>query len=180
MAHPTQQKERLMNKILSQMMIHCREHITEDQVGKLQEYKDNAADFDVTQTTYSSLLNFNLEKYAVDPSLPKEKQEGPVEMSQQETIMQTVVEDLSEEMKREREEEMRSGRGQAPSIFFVDLSTVTGAAAALYIVGIIGFFGIIFYVLINKILAKPVDFTKQKKAERQSKKVSSTSGKKTD
>jgi len=35
MEHPTQHKERLMNKILSQMMINCREHVSEEQVKTL-------------------------------------------------------------------------------------------------------------------------------------------------
>jgi|LauGreDrversion4_2_1035121.scaffolds.fasta_scaffold711972_1 hypothetical protein len=74
--------------------------------------------------------------------------------------MQTIVEDLSEDMKREREEEMRSGRGGATSIAFFDLSQMSGFAAAVYIGGIVAFFLIIFYVLINKVFNKPVDFNK--------------------
>lgn len=35
MSHPTQVKERLMNKILANMMIHCRDHISPDQVETL-------------------------------------------------------------------------------------------------------------------------------------------------
>ena len=66
-------------------------------------------------------------------------------------------------MKREREEEMRQGRGGAPSIFFFELSNMTTTMGLVYIMGILGFFGIIFWVLINKIMKKPVDFTKQKK-----------------
>ena len=54
---------------------------------------------------------------------------------------------------------------------------MSGAGAALYILVILGFFGLIFYVLINKIMIKPVEFTKQKKQERQTKKQS-TGGKK--
>ena len=69
------------------------------------------------------------------------------------------IQDLSEEMKREREEEMRKDRG-APSLFFMELSTMTGSMGALYVLGIMAFFGIIFYVLINKLLKKPVDFSK--------------------
>ena len=87
--------------------------------------------------------------------------------------MQTIVEDISEEMKREREEEMR-GRGNAPSIFFMDLQNLTGLTALLYIVAIIGFFAVVFYFLINKIIEKPVDFSKQKRSERIQKKQSST------
>ena len=48
MGHPTQNKERLMNKILSKMMIHCRENVKDAQVENLQTFKDNAADFDWT------------------------------------------------------------------------------------------------------------------------------------
>ena len=81
-----------MNKILAQMMIHCRESITDSQVEVLQTYKDSSADFDWTQSAYKSLLDFNMNKYVVDPSLPKEKQEGPVDMSQAENTMQTIVE----------------------------------------------------------------------------------------
>lgn len=60
-------------------------------------------------------------------------------------------------MKREREEEMRNTRG-APSLFFVELSNISTTAGLLYMLGIVAFFGIIFYVLINKLLSKPVDF----------------------
>jgi hypothetical protein len=60
-------------------------------------------------------------------------------------------------MKREREEEMRNTRG-APSIFFVELTNMSNTVGILYMFGIIAFFGVIFYVLINKIINKPVDF----------------------
>lgn len=68
-------------------------------------------------------------------------------------------------MKREREEEIKSGRG-APSIFFMDLASMSKTGGLLYIAGILSFFAIVFYVLINKIMAKPVDFQKQKKLEK--------------
>jgi hypothetical protein len=74
-------------------------------------------------------------------------------------------------MKREREEEMRNTRG-APSIFFMELSNMSTSIGLLYMLAIIAFFALIFYVLINKILNKPVDFTAQKKIERISKKRS--------
>lgn len=180
MEHPTQQKDRLMNKILAQMMITCREKVTGEQVELLQGFKDHAVDFDPSPAEFSSLLNFDLHNYLVDASLPEELQQGPVDMSAAELRMQAVVEDLSEDMKREREEEFR-GRGTAPQIAFVDLSTLSGPTAALYILAIIGFFALIFYVLINKIMDKPVDFQKLKRQERATKKTSEApeSGKKT-
>mmetsp|Transcript_22091 Transcript_22091/g.16499 ORF Transcript_22091/g.16499 Transcript_22091/m.16499 type:complete len:81 (+) Transcript_22091:143-385(+) len=80
-------------------------------------------------------------------------------MTQQEQNMQTIVEDLSEEMKREREEELRASRGSA-SIAFFDLAHMSTTGKIAYIVGILGSFALIFYLLINKLLAKPVDFSK--------------------
>jgi hypothetical protein len=74
------------------MMLHCRERITPEQNKTLQSYKDKAQDFDSTQPDYAALLNFDLERYRVDESLPLEKQQAPVEMNQQENMMQTIVE----------------------------------------------------------------------------------------
>lgn len=81
-----------MNLILSRMMIHCRENVKDSQVEELQKFKDAAADFDWTNAQYKPLLNFNLEQFKVDETLPQEKQEGPVEMSQADMAMQTIVE----------------------------------------------------------------------------------------
>ena len=50
-------------------------------------------------------------------------------------------------MKREREEELKSHRG-APSIAFFELSGMSAGGKILYIGGILGFFGLVFYVLI--------------------------------
>ena len=63
-----------MNKILAQMMLHCKDKISPEEVETLQAYKDNAGGFDSTQESYAALLNFELERYAVDPSLPAEQQ----------------------------------------------------------------------------------------------------------
>jgi len=73
-------------------MIHCREHITPEQNQTLQTFKDNAHDFDSTQPAYASLLNFDIERYKVDETLPEDRQAAPIELSQQENMMQTIVE----------------------------------------------------------------------------------------
>jgi len=62
-------------------------------------------------------------------------------------------------MKREREEELRTQRGSM-QFFFYDLSNMSGSATLLYVAGILGFFGIIFYTLMSKLFNKPVDFQK--------------------
>ena len=78
------------------------------------------------------------------------------------------LQDLSEDMKREREEELKTQRGGA-SLFFYDLSSMSGPTGLIYVAAIVAFFGIIFYVLIQKLLSKPIDFQKQKREEREEK-----------
>lgn len=81
-------------------------------------------------------------------------------------------------MKREREEEMRTQKGSV-NIGFFDLNNMSTQASLLYVGGLVCFFGIIFYILVNKLLNKPVDFSKKKRVEREQKKSSKTlSGKK--
>lgn len=74
------------------MMLHCRDRITPDQVAELQKFKDYAGEFDHARPEFAALLNFNLDKYRVDESAPKDVQERPIEMSQAEVAMQTIVE----------------------------------------------------------------------------------------
>lgn len=76
-------------------------------------------------------------------------------------------------MKREKEEELKSQRGSV-SFFFYDLGHMSAATKLLYLAGIIGFFVLIFYILMNKLVNKPVDFTKQKRQEKLQKKSSKT------
>lgn len=62
-----------MNKILSNMMLHCNEVITPEQVTKLQEFKDEPIAFDPSTPGYTELLNFNLENFTPNPNDPEEK-----------------------------------------------------------------------------------------------------------
>ena len=65
-------------------------------------------------------------------------------------------------MKRENEEEARAQRGTV-NLGFYDLSNMSSSASLLYVGGLMAFFGIIFYILINKLLNKPVDFSKKRR-----------------
>lgn len=61
-------------------------------MDELQKFKDAAADFDISKSGYSSLLNFNLDRFKVDENAAKEVQEAPIELTQAEMAMQTIVE----------------------------------------------------------------------------------------
>lgn len=82
--HPTNTKDRLMNKILSNLMLSCTEKISAEQVDTLQQHKDTPSDFDVNTKGYFELLNFNLQYFAPNPELSAAQQSGPVELSRQE------------------------------------------------------------------------------------------------
>ena len=69
-------------------------------------------------------------------------------------------------MKIEREEEMRTSRGNV-NIGFYDISNMSRTTSLMYVGGLVVFFLIVFYVLINKLLNKPVDFSKKKRVERE-------------
>lgn len=64
------------------------------------------------------------------------------------------------------------------SFFFYDLTHMSAATKILYIAGIAGFFGIMFYILAGKLINKPVDFAKQKRLEKMQKKSSKPDSKK--
>jgi len=53
---------------------------------------------------------------------------------------------------------------------------MSGSTGLLYVAAILCFFGLIFYVLMQKLLNKPVDFTKQKRIEKVVKKSSNVGG----
>ncbi len=166
--HPTTAKDRLMNKIFANWMISCADKISKEQVLKLHEFRDNPQDFDITNTDYLNLLNYDLDQYKPQEGLTEEQQAEPIELNQEEIFMQTIVEDLSEEMKREQEEDIKSQRGSA-QLFGFDLQDMSSQASLLYVGALFAFFGIVFYYLLNKLFTKPVSMTKQKRLNREAK-----------
>ena len=81
-------------------------------------------------------------------------------------------------MKRDSEDEARSQRGSV-NIGFFDINNMSTQTSLLYIGGLVAFFGVILYILVNKLMDKPVDFSKKKRQERDQKRSSKTaSGKK--
>ena len=90
--HPTTTKERLMNKILSQLMMRCSDRIKPEHIEMLQQHKEAPGEFDSTPEEYASILDFNLAMFQANPELTEEQQAAPIELSRQEVAMQTIVE----------------------------------------------------------------------------------------
>ena len=81
-----------MNKILARLMMTCSEKITKEQIEAFQAFKDAPADLDSTPKELQALLTFNLDDFRPLASQTPEQQAGPIELSRQEMMMQTVVE----------------------------------------------------------------------------------------
>ncbi len=70
--HPTATKDRLLNKVLANMMMSCDKQITPAQVTTLLSFKEDATQIDYAQAEYQKLLDFDLDRYVPDPSLSDE------------------------------------------------------------------------------------------------------------
>lgn len=70
--HPTTDKNRLLSKILSQMMIKCNGAISDDQINYLQKFKLNALDMDHKEAGYADLILIDWEDLQYQPMNPDE------------------------------------------------------------------------------------------------------------
>ena len=109
--HPTTNKQRLMSKLLARMMLKCNGEITSELIPALQDYKATPINFDYTKSAYAPLIAIDWEDLKFKPA-GDELMEGegtdPVEMSNEESMMSVEVEELSDEMARENQEELRA------------------------------------------------------------------------
>ena len=103
-AHPTEDKSRLISKILAQMMMLCNGAISVEQIDYLQEYKMNPGELDHDTPELKKLVDINFEALKFVPSGDGNPVEGeglgPVEMTPEEVLMTNEVEEYSDELKR--------------------------------------------------------------------------------
>ena len=115
-SHPTLDKSRLLSKILSQMMIKCNGEISEQQITYLQGFKMNPVDVDYSMAGYAEVIAIDWEALKFVPANPDEPVEGegtgPVDMTSQEIMMSNEVEEYSDDLKRESEQDMRQSLGK--------------------------------------------------------------------
>ena len=82
---------------------------------------------------------------------------GPVDMTPQEILMSNEVEDYSEEMKRETDEEIRQAMGKT-QIAFWDFENMSTATQVLYMLGFFGLIGLVAFLVWKNLLEKEPDF----------------------
>jgi len=174
--HPTKDKQRLVSKLLSVMMISCQASINEEQVEKLQPYKADPLNFDYTQKAYFRLIELDWDELAFKPAngeeLAEGEGEGAVEMSQEEIMMSNEVEELSDEMKREITEENRQSLGKT-QIAFLDLQAMDSTSQIIYLSVILAVFYAIARVVYSTLVEKPADFHSSRREKLNEKRASS-------
>ena len=68
--------------------------------------------------------------------------EGPVEMTSQEIMMSNEVEEYSDELKREQDDELRGSMGKT-SIAFFDLESMGAGSKAIIMLLVLAAFGVV-------------------------------------
>ena len=74
-SHPTEDKSRLISKILAQMMMVCNGAISVEQIKYIQQYKMNPGELDHSKPEFKKLVDINFEELKFVPS----DSENPVE-----------------------------------------------------------------------------------------------------
>lgn len=164
--HPTNDKNRLLSKILAQMMIMCNGAISDDQIKYLQSYKMNPIDLDYKQSDIAALIAIDWEALKFVYANPDEPAPGegsePVQMTNEEAIMSNEVEDYSDDLKRESEMEARSSMGKTQVAFF-DIENMSTGTRVFFFVAIFSIFGAILKYFHRELVDKEPDVNEVRK-----------------
>jgi len=158
--HPTNDKSRLLSKILAQMMVKCNGVINNKQIAELQGFKATPNDFNYKMDGYMPMIELDWDtlRYQSTNEEPVEGEgTGPVDMTPQEILMSNEVEEYSDEMKRETDADARASMGKT-SIAFMDLENMSGAAQAFYMVAFFGLLGGVGYLGFKELVDKEPEF----------------------
>ena len=98
-------------------MIKCNGEISDEQVNYLQGFKMNPKDLDYKMSGYTELVAIDWEALKFVPANPDEpaaegEGTGPVDMTSEEIMMSNEVEEYSDDLKRESEQDMRQSLGK--------------------------------------------------------------------
>ena len=93
---------------------------------------------------YWDLIDHKLEDFLPGPDVSEDQRSGPVNLTQEETTIQILVEEISEELKRDQEQDMRENK-EGALIFGYDVSKMSGDTQMFYILAILGFFAAVIY-----------------------------------
>lgn len=160
--HAALDKSGLTNKVLGQMMLKCTDEISQAQIDQIVPFKQDPASLNT-----SSLLNLieidweALTELAL-PDSPEAQQQ--IRLTPQEQRMTAEVEELSDEMRRDAEDEMRQSMGKTTVAFF-NLENMSLWQEIAYLVFILGFFAVLAGVFYKLLFVPEEDPIKKKRQE---------------
>ena len=129
------------------MMIMCNGAISADQISYLQAFKQAPADVNYKMAAYADLIAIDFEALkfvSANPDMLIDGEgSGPVDMTSQEIMMSNEVEEYSDDLKRESDDDMRAGLGKT-QIAFIDIENMSTGARIFCFVAI---FGVILAIL---------------------------------
>jgi len=131
-AHPTSDKGRLTSKFLAQMMLKCMKEISPEQVAYLQSHKNTPNDLDYSTHEQLITIDWDELKYKGDGVEEDPSATRAVEMTPEEQMMSSEVEELSEEMRRETDIENRKSLGKT-TLAFINLEDMSASVALVFV-----------------------------------------------
>ena len=155
-------KSGLTNKVLGQMMLKCTDEISQTQIDQITPFKSDPGSLNT-----SSLLNLiEIDWEALTalalPDSPEAQQQ--IRMTPQESRMTAEVEELSDEMRRDAEEEVRQSMGKT-TVAFVNLEDLSLWQEIAYLLFILGFFAVLAGVFYKLLFVPEEDPVKKKRQE---------------
>lgn len=91
-------------------MLKCTKEINEEQVSKLLQFRNNPTE--LKYQTQEDLINIEWDDLRWKGDVTSEEAKRPVDLNPTEQMMTNDVEELSEDMRRESEEETRASLGK--------------------------------------------------------------------
>lgn len=160
--HPTTDKGRLTSKFLSQMMLKCMKEIEPEQVEFLQNHKISPTDLDYSLYEHLISIKWDDLRYQGDNPEEDEAAKRPVEMSPEEQMMSSDVEELSEEMRRETDLESRKNLGKT-TLAFIELEGMSATLQMVFLALAVVLFGSLGFFFYKELFAGKEDPNKERR-----------------
>ena len=132
----------LASKLQAQMLIKCEKQINDEQIKELQKFKNNFEKFDYTRKGYREMIELDFTAFDV-----KEESESghSITLTNAEHAMLGQIEDISESLSKEAQQQnIQSSKG-AVNIAFFDISKMSGPMQAVYLLLIFSGLGAVAY-----------------------------------
>lgn len=121
----------LISKIQADSLIKCEKGVSDEQIVALQKFKDKFEKFDSSKPGYKELVEIDLQSY----DIKTESDKGySVQLTNAENAMLAQIEDISETMNKEQQQQNYKNSKGAVNLFFFDVSKMSSGQQALYMV----------------------------------------------